>query len=181
PYHAGLESKERNRIQEGWISGKIPWVAATNAFGMGIDKPDCRFVFHESPPASLEAYYQEAGRAGRDGGLSHPILLYTKTDFIRLKDNLTTAYPDFTILHAVYSAIADIGTVALGEFRETSILADVDQVKKRAKVESAYIKNAIELLEQFEVWTTNELQDKNIQVQFVWSLDMLDTYIQQLK
>jgi len=181
PYHAGLESKERNRVQEEWISGKTPWVAATNAFGMGIDKPDCRFVFHESPPASLEAYYQEAGRAGRDGELSHPILLYTKADFIRLKDNLTTAYPSFEILHSVYSAIADIGTIALGEFRETSILADIDQVKKRAKVESAYIPNAIELLEQFEVWTTAELQDKHIQVQFIWSLDMIESYTQQLK
>lgn len=181
PYHAGMDSKERNRIQEKWISGDIPWVAATNAFGMGIDKPDCRFVFHESPPASLEAYYQEAGRAGRDGGMSYPILLFTPSDFTRLDEFLSTAYPPFEVLDTVYQAVADTGTVALGELREDAFLADAELLKKRSKLDYGLIYNAVELLQQFEVWNVTQLHDREIQVQFVWSLDMILSYCAEIQ
>ena len=79
-YHAGLEAEERSRIQEAFLGGDLPVVVATNAFGMGIDRPDVRQVVHYSMPGSLEAYYQEAGRAGRDGHPAQVVLLYTPED-----------------------------------------------------------------------------------------------------
>ena len=79
-YHAGLDSASRTQIQDAFLLGQLPWVVATNAFGMGIDRPDLRFVLHYNLPSSLEAYYQEAGRAGRDGQKARAILLYAPED-----------------------------------------------------------------------------------------------------
>src|SRR5690606_1514794 len=79
-YHAGLETPERTRRQEAWKAGNVSIMVATNAFGMGIDKPDVRFVIHLDIPDSLEAYYQEAGRAGRDGKKAYAVLLYHQSD-----------------------------------------------------------------------------------------------------
>ena len=79
-YHAGLSAEERNGVQQDWMEGRVPIVVATNAFGMGVDKPDVRFVIHYTLPGTVEAYYQEAGRAGRDGDPAHCLLLHDPSD-----------------------------------------------------------------------------------------------------
>src|SRR5699024_11094771 len=92
-YHAGMTSKRRNKEQEEWVNGKIRVIVCTNAFGMGIDKPHVRTVIHHDIPDSPEAYYQEAGRAGRDGIKSYAILLYNEQELIDLKQNITLKFP----------------------------------------------------------------------------------------
>jgi ATP-dependent DNA helicase RecQ len=88
-YHAGLAQEERNRKQEEWIADKTRVIVCTNAFGMGIDKPDVRIVIHADSPDCLENYYQEAGRAGRDGKRAYAVLLYGEKDVRELEESVS--------------------------------------------------------------------------------------------
>lgn len=113
-YHAGLNAELRNRKQDEWKSGKTRVIVATNAFGMGIDKPDVRFVIHIDPPDSLEAYFQEAGRAGRDGKRAVAVLLYNQSDKLKLKKHLSVTFPEIEYIKRVYQSLCNFLQVAEG-------------------------------------------------------------------
>lgn len=104
-YHAGMKNEERARKQDLWMKNQLRVMCCTNAFGMGVDKPDVRFVFHLTPPPSPEDYYQEAGRAGRDGKDSWCIMLYRKPDFEQLKVQVDARFPNAEVLARVYKAL----------------------------------------------------------------------------
>jgi ATP-dependent DNA helicase RecQ len=106
-YHAGLSSEERNNKQQDWINNKVKVMACTNAFGMGIDKPDVRLVIHADTPDCLENYYQEAGRAGRDGKKSYAVLLYNPRDVNELGELHKTRFPSFQEIKHVYEALVN--------------------------------------------------------------------------
>lgn len=113
-YHAGLKNEERNRKQELWIKNKIRVIVATNAFGMGIDKPDVRVVVHWELPSSLEAYYQEAGRAGRDEKKAYAVALYDKNDLDNLQIQVLKSYPAPATIRNVYQMLANYYQLAVG-------------------------------------------------------------------
>lgn len=119
-YHAGLPHAVRAQRQEAWIQNTVRIMVATNAFGMGIDKPDVRLVVHLDLPSTLEAYYQEAGRAGRDGKRAYAIVLYAKRDLNALPARIRNAHPSVTYLKTVYQHLANYYQVAAGTHAMTT-------------------------------------------------------------
>ena len=113
-YHAGIENKIKDYKQNQWTQGKTRIIVATNAFGMGIDKPDVRFVVHIDLPDTLEAYYQEAGRAGRDKKTSFAILLFNKTDIANVKKRVSNTFPEKEFIKKVYVALGNYYELAVG-------------------------------------------------------------------
>ncbi|XOV93917.1 MAG: ATP-dependent DNA helicase RecQ [Bacteroidota bacterium] len=113
-YHAGLSPQDRVAKQEAWIKGKIRVIASTNAFGMGIDKPDVRTVIHYDLPDSLEAYYQEAGRAGRDEKKAYAVVLYHQGDIVDLESRTEKSAVDVEFIKRVYQALANYYKLAVG-------------------------------------------------------------------
>lgn len=113
-FHAGLSHEEKNLKQNSWKNGERRVIVATNAFGMGIDKADVRTVVHMDLPNSPEEYFQEAGRAGRDGERSYAVILYAKADSVKLRKRITDAFPEREFIVRVYEALGNYYQVAVG-------------------------------------------------------------------
>ncbi len=132
-YHAGLAHEERKKIQEDFLNDNIPIIAATNAFGMGIDKKDIRLVIHYNIPGSIENYYQEIGRAGRDGRDSFIYLLYDDSDINIHNYFLSNSHPDKRIIHSVYNAICDYNKIAEGIQPGSEIILNPEYISAYTK------------------------------------------------
>lgn len=126
-YHAGLDPDVRDQRQKAWQTGKIRVMVSTNAFGMGIDKPDVRCVVHIDLPDSPEAYFQEAGRGGRDGQKAYAILLYNKIDSISLKRRITDTFPDKAFIRTIYEHLAYFYQIAMGDGQGITKEFDMDK------------------------------------------------------
>ncbi|MBR8537310.1 RecQ family ATP-dependent DNA helicase [Carboxylicivirga sediminis] len=113
-FHAGMPQEAKDLRQKRWTDGEIRVIVSTNAFGMGIDKPDVRLVVHMDAPDSLEAYFQEAGRAGRDGKKAFAVLLWSNNDKVRLKRSISVSFPEKEKILAVYEALGNFLQVAVG-------------------------------------------------------------------
>ena len=126
-YHAGLDSVVRDERQHEWHDNRVRVMVATNAFGMGIDKPDVRLVIHMDCPDSLEAYFQEAGRAGRDGQKSYAVLLYNDSDERKLKKRISENYPEKESIRKVYEHLAYFYQIAEGSGNGASFEFNIDK------------------------------------------------------
>ncbi len=146
-YHAGLSIDERKNIQERWEKNITKVIVATNAFGMGIDKADVRFVIHFGLPNSLEEYYQESGRAGRDGKLSKAVLFFNKNDIQNIQNILHYRFPKRSIIRNVYQAIGNNSQIAIGAGENTGFPIDMRKFSEKLKLHPLTVHYAIKILE----------------------------------
>ena len=149
-YHGGLTTKIRTERQESWTQNQTRIMVATNAFGMGIDKPDVKLVVHLDLPSTIEAYFQESGRAGRNGKQSYAFLLANKGDVKKQQDLLTLRYPSTSEIKTVYQNLANYFQLAENELPEQAISFDILNFTKRYKVSSLKVHNMLKYLEKEE-------------------------------
>ena len=146
-YHAGLTHAERHRVQTEWLQNKTPVMVATNAFGMGIDKPDVRLVVHLDMPETLEAYYQEAGRAGRDEKYAYATLLVGPNDAAVLRTKVTEAHPPVETLRKVYQCLANFYRLAVGSGAFQSFDFNLDDFTRTYKLKALETHYALQKLQ----------------------------------
>ncbi len=155
-YHAGLPREKREEAQEKWMSNRSSAMVATTAFGMGIDKPDVRKVIHYDAPEHLEAYYQEAGRAGRDGKPSFAFGLYNNADIKRLLESIKIQFPEETYLRQVYQAVVEYLQIPIGTEPDRYYTFDLIDFCGKFNLLVSHAIYALKLLEQEGLWSLTE-------------------------
>ena len=172
-YHAGLPVLERSMRQDEWLSGKMRIMVATNAFGMGIDKSDVRFVVHYTMCDTLEAYYQEAGRAGRDGKRCYALLIYEDGDIARRKQILEGEFPPIDDVKLIYERICNYLQVPIGDAEGVSFAFNIYDFCARERMYAGRVKSALALLEQNGYMTLIDQNDEPAKMMFECSRDTL--------
>lgn len=147
-YHAGLDSAERDRKQQAWMDGKIRIIVSTNAFGMGIDKPDVRFVIHIDIPDTLEGYFQEAGRGGRDLKPSIAVMLYDDSDLRELNRNFQLTFPPMEFIQTVYRTLCSDLFIPMGGGQDESFPLDVAEFSQKHSWNPVEVYNSLKLIEK---------------------------------
>ena len=147
-YHAGLDAKTRDERQDLWMKGKVKVIAATNAFGMGIDKPDVRLVIHMDLPDSLEAYFQEAGRAGRDLKPSEAFLLVSPADIKKLQDDLVQSFPELDRIKLIYNALGNYFNIPVGAGENVSYPLVISDFANRYNFSLLEVYHTLKILEK---------------------------------
>lgn len=155
-YHAGLHFDERTTRQRAWLDDTFRVMVATNAFGMGINKPNVRTVIHMDLPENLESYYQEAGRAGRDGRQAYATILFHPTDAESLRSKAEQAYPTFDYLKKIYQALANHFQIAIHAGQGESYDFDIEQFAKKFSFKPSAVYPALKRLEEAGLLQFNE-------------------------
>ena len=172
-YHAGLGKELREAKQDAWKNDETRVIVATNAFGMGIDKPDVRFVVHYDLPDSLEAYFQEAGRAGRDGKRSYATLLWNSTDIQRLRQIHTVSFPDLEYIKDIYQKVFIYLNIPYEDGRESVNKFNLIEFSKKFSLNSVSAYYAIKYIEQEGYWELTDEMDNPSRIMFIVGRDEL--------
>jgi len=175
-YHAGLEPAARLLAQHDWMANRTRVIVATNAFGMGIDKADVRFVVHYDIPETLEAYYQEAGRAGRDGKKSYAVMLFNEHDIFSSRRRLELSWPDPDAVRQVYQALGNYLQLPVGAGKDVSFDFDFDALCNTYKQSPAITFSALKILERDGYISLNEQWDNPSRILITCSKDDLYRY-----
>lgn len=163
-YHAGLETSVRDTRQKEWTEGKVRVIVATNAFGMGIDKPDVRLVIHTDCPDSIESYFQEAGRAGRDGLYSQAILLYNGNDGGKLERRINDNFPELDDIRDIYEHLAYFFQIGMGSGAGCTFEFNIDNFSKTYKYFPNRVEAALKILTRAGYINYREEEENKAQV-----------------
>ncbi len=178
-FHAGLTQEWKNYRQEQWKNGNIRVICSTNAFGMGIDKPDVRSVIHIDLPDSIEGYFQEAGRAGRDEKKAYAVLLYNQTDITNLKRNLTNSFPEKKYIRQVYNALGNYFQIPIGTAEGSMFPFKLYDFAMKYNMNQVQVLSALKILQRNGyIETTDEVTSK---AKFKFLVSQMDLYKFQVK
>ena len=172
-YHAGLSNEAKDLRQKSWLTGKSRVMVATNAFGMGIDKPDVRIVIHIDMPDSPEAYFQEAGRAGRDGQKAYAVLLYAKSDKVNLNKRISDTFPDKEYIRKVYEDINFFFQMAMGDGAGCTFAFNIDEFCRNFKHFPVQADSALKILTRAGYLDYTDEQDNASRLIFTLRRDEL--------
>ena len=172
-FHAGLDYNEKDQRQKEWQEGKVRIIVATNAFGMGIDKPDVRVVIHIDCPDSLEAYFQEAGRAGRDGKKAYAVLLYNDSDAMKLHKRIVDTFPEKDYIRKVYDHLAYFYQIGIGSGYNAMFEFPIDKFCHNFKHFPIRVDAALKILDRAGYIEYHEEEECKARVRFVLERDDL--------
>ena len=172
-FHAGLDNDEKNRRQNDWQADRVRVIVATNAFGMGIDKPDVRLVVHVDCPSSIEAYFQEAGRAGRDGKKAYAVLLFNDHDPQKLHKRITDSFPEKDYIRNVYDCLAYFYQVGVGSGYNMSFEFPVDKFCHTYGLFPIQVDAALKILDRAGYIEYVEEKENQSRVMFILERDDL--------
>jgi ATP-dependent DNA helicase RecQ len=168
-YHAGLDSTVKDERQQAWQADKVRVMVATNAFGMGIDKPDVRLVVHIDCPDSIEAYFQEAGRAGRDGAKAYAVLLYNEADKRKLEKRIADTFPEKEYIREVYEHLAFFYQVGVGSGYNHTFEFNIDKFCHAFHHFPVQVDSALKILNRTGYIEYTEEQDNQARIMFTVS------------
>ena len=172
-YHAGLNNDVKDQRQKSWLTGESRTMVATNAFGMGIDKPDVRIVIHIDMPDSPEAYFQEAGRAGRDGQKAYAVLLYAQSDKTTLNKRISDTFPDKDYIRKVYEDINYYFQMAMGDGIGCTFAFNLDEFCRNFKHFPVQADSALKILTRAGYLEYTDEQDNASRILFTMKRDEL--------
>ncbi|MCF6308259.1 MAG: RecQ family ATP-dependent DNA helicase [Flavobacteriaceae bacterium] len=178
-YHGGISSEEKKQRLENWLQGSIKVMVATNAFGMGIDNPDVRFVFHTQLPESMESYFQEAGRAGRDGNYAQAIILYNDYDKILIRKQFIDARPNTEQLKHIYRKLNNYFQIPYGEGEFTSHSFSFAEFCKQYKLNTIVTYNGLTALDRLGIIQLSKQFGRKSILKFIIDSDKLIKYFSQ--
>lgn len=172
-YHAGLNNETKDQRQKSWVKGETRVMVATNAFGMGIDKPDVRLVVHVDIPNSPEAYFQEAGRGGRDGKKAYAVLLYARSDKATLKKRITDTFPEKDYIRTVYEHLNYYYQMAMGDGLGCTREFNIDEFCRNFKHFPIQVDSALKILTRAGYLEYTDEQDNNSRLMFTLTKEEL--------